>query len=100
MANKYEQWLDERLSKPVIWSKHAALTSISRSIFSDDVKDAILFGNRIDCETTKKGDKITVKKNLDDSYYKSLIVVYLDVPTHYYIISNHYQKRKRRFKNE
>ena len=96
MSREYEKWLDERLGRPVLWSKHAALTAISRDIFSEEVKDAILFGQQISCESTKTGDKITLKKELHDPLYRSLIVVYLDLPTHYYIISNHLQKRKGR----
>ena len=99
MSKEYGDWLDERLGKPVVWSKHAALTTITRDIYSEDTKDAILFGQRINCEATETGDKITVKKELHDPHYKELVVVYLDLATHYYIISNHYKKRKRRFKD-
>ena len=91
MTSSYGDWLNERLGKPVLWSKHAATTAISRDISSDYVKDAILYGDKINCDSIKTGDKITVKKILHDPINEALIVVYLDLPTHYYIISNHYE---------
>lgn len=100
MTPRYEEWLNAKLGKPVLWSKHAATTAIVRNIHNEAVKDAILYGKKLDCESTETGEKVTVSKELHDPMYRALIVVYLDLPTHYYIISNHYQRRKRGVKNE
>ena len=95
MVSSYEEWLNERLGKPVVWSKHAAVTAVTRNLYCEDVKDAILFGDVTKKESTEHGLKITVSKQLHDPRYEAIIVIYLDLPTHYYVISNHFHKRKR-----
>jgi len=95
MVSSYEEWLNERLGKPVLWSKHAAVTAVTRNIYNEDVKDAILFGDITRKDSSEQGSKITVKKQLHDPQYESIVVVYIDLPTHFYVISNHFHKRKR-----
>jgi len=100
MTHQYGDWLDTQLGKPLLWSKHAATTAIARDIYSEDVKNAILFGKKVHCESTETGNKVTVIKELHDPLYKALIIIYLDLTTHYYIISNHHQRRKRGMEND
>lgn len=96
MLFDYEDWLDERLGKPVMQTKSAWSKLLSREISKTDVKECILFGEKRSAIQTPTGVKVTMKKEVVDPRFEALIVVYIETNTHYKIISNHLRRKKRR----
>ncbi|MFQ6063655.1 MAG: hypothetical protein ACE5KT_05095 [Methanosarcinales archaeon] len=91
----YNIWLDSKLGKPVTWTLSASKKSVSRNILESEVKECILYGHIRSTEQTSKGVKIIKEMNLHDPEYELLVVVYLDLPDRFKIISNHLKRRKR-----
>ncbi|MFQ6072525.1 MAG: hypothetical protein ACE5KT_07485, partial [Methanosarcinales archaeon] len=79
------------------WTKTAWNKLISREIAKIEVKECILFGDKKSTIQTPIGAKITKEIEVyGDPRYEALIVVYLETPTQYQIISNHLRRRKTR----
>jgi hypothetical protein len=96
--SEYEDWLDEKLGKNVLWTATARGKLLTRDLTGEGVKECLLSGERRETVDTESGPKIVIEKALHDPIYEAMVVVYVDCEDYYLIISNHLRKRKQKRK--
>lgn len=94
----YEDWLDGKLGKKVLWTATAWSKLLTRDLTEEGVKECLLSGERRETVDTESGPKIVIEKALHDPIYEALVVVYVDCEDYCLIVSNHLRKRKQKRK--